>query len=348
MDDTDLKELLQERAEGVRMDPNPRLPRPMLRRGRRRRALTGAVAGLTAAVVVAGAVVGIQAAFHEKAQPKPAHHGPSPAPSGGSSSAVRFPGIWPVANRPELASLFRDRAGIVHFKSVLTSTEAALAFASHVLQWAPSRTVVHGSRVAGGHARVTLWNEDMGRFSPQIGLNVDLQRFSQGAREVWVVTRAQSGLMDVRCPSPRQDVLLPGAPINVCGRLSQPPSGWTMDATVEYAASELQPSEAQNGTNPVIAGRAFKGTIVLTATYADADVTLAIRLFSGSGATLGIDVRRLQIGSSPTGTGGAGLPAEVERTRLAILRAVRAGNYSKLQPLIPPKGFTFTTGRQSN
>ena len=121
-----------------------------------------------------------------------------------------------------------------------------------------------------------------------------------------------------------------------------------MGATVEYAASELQPSEAQNGTNPVIAGRAFKGTIVLTATYADADVTLAIRLFSGSGATLGIDVRRLQIGSSPTGTGGAGLPAEAERTRLAILRAVRAGNYSKLQPLIPPKGFTFTTGRQSN
>jgi hypothetical protein len=192
----------------------------------------------------------------------------------------------------------------------------------------------------------------MGSFTPQIAMQIDLQRFANEAGSaVWVVTRAQSGLMDVRCPPPGQDTLIPGAPVHICGGFSQPPSGWTMNATIEYAASELQPSEAQSGASPVIAGRAFKGTIVLHASYADSDVTLSIRLLSGSGATLGLDARRFQMSTISPGPTKSGtvtrLPAAVESTREAILSAARARNYSMLAPLIDPRGFQFSLGQQT-
>src|SRR5919109_3421451 len=101
MEDTELKELLQDRAERVRVDSGPRIPRPVLRRARRRRALTGLVAGLTAAAVVAGAVVGLQAAFREQRKQVPVHHG-TPNPS---TASGQFPGIWPVATQAEVAQL---------------------------------------------------------------------------------------------------------------------------------------------------------------------------------------------------------------------------------------------------
>src|SRR2546421_9396792 len=96
--ETELKEMLKNRVEDVRAEPQ--IPRPMLRRARRRRALTAATAGLTVAIVVAGAVVGVRAAFHEQPKRVPIQPGPSP-----SGTAEHFPGIWPVATQAEVTQL---------------------------------------------------------------------------------------------------------------------------------------------------------------------------------------------------------------------------------------------------
>src|SRR5213075_2973434 len=83
--DNELKELLSKRADEVRVEPE--IPRPVLRRARRRRVLNGALAGLTAAIVVAGAVIGIRTALQDRGVPA---NTPSPSASAtvGASSGT--------------------------------------------------------------------------------------------------------------------------------------------------------------------------------------------------------------------------------------------------------------------
>jgi hypothetical protein len=165
----------------------------------------------------------------------------------------------------------------------------ALAFVESVLQWNRDRVHAETSSEGHGQAFVQLWNEDMTTtFTPETAESVLLQQ----ADSEWVVFHAESGLFDVTCPSNRQDGLVTSSPVEICGTFSQPPAGWIVQATVEYAESNLQPSEAESSADLPVNGQSFHGYIDLSSTYAGEDVSVKIRVYSGSGATLGIYARR--------------------------------------------------------
>src|SRR5918992_6140916 len=72
-----VKVMLRDRAEDMRLEPE--IPRPVVRRARRRRALNAAVAGTTALAVVAGAIVAVGLVMETRDSAPPAV---SPTPDG--------------------------------------------------------------------------------------------------------------------------------------------------------------------------------------------------------------------------------------------------------------------------
>src|SRR5437764_8768926 len=139
--ETEIRELLQERADEVRVAPD--LPAPTLRRARRRRIANSAVAGLTAVVVVAGAVVGVQAAFHRGVGPTPVGNGTAaPTPQMSATAPVGpgttpFPGIWPERNADELQA---EQATVDQGKDRyrLDPEQTGIEFAHQALGWDPA------------------------------------------------------------------------------------------------------------------------------------------------------------------------------------------------------------------
>jgi hypothetical protein len=169
-----------------------------------------------------------------------------------------------------------------------TPDATALAFASQVLGWRPDR-VIDRREGTGDEALVSMWNEDM--TSPLTPGTETTLRMHRGATG-WVVLDVTTALFDVTCPSPREDVIVTTEPVEICGTFAQQPSGYIVKATLEYAGSDLNGSEAQSTADIPVQGQTFHGNLDLIATYANSDVTLQIRVYSGSGHTLGLYVRR--------------------------------------------------------
>jgi hypothetical protein len=178
-----------------------------------------------------------------------------------------------------------------------------LAFAQDVMGWDPRRVHVRETTTGTTTEAVDLWNLDMtSTFTPALATTLVMDR-STG---VWVVLHVESGLFDVTCPSPRQDVLVTASPggsptiQKVCGTFTQPPAGWIVQATIEQAGSNLQPSKTQSTADVTGSGQEFIGSIRLNSTYAGQDVSLQIRVYSGSGATLGLWARRFVTAPQPS------------------------------------------------
>lgn len=86
--ETELRELLREKAEEIRIDH--RVPGRMLRRARRRRVVSAVVAGGLAAGLVAGGVIGIRAAIPDRS-----------AGFANPRTVQPWRGIWPQDTRAE-------------------------------------------------------------------------------------------------------------------------------------------------------------------------------------------------------------------------------------------------------
>jgi len=85
--ENELKQLLRDRAEEMRLPPE--IPRPVLRRARRHRRINGALAGVAAFAVIAVGIIGVRAALvHRTGVSTPA------GPSDGGSDPV------PVGHHP--------------------------------------------------------------------------------------------------------------------------------------------------------------------------------------------------------------------------------------------------------
>jgi hypothetical protein len=127
-----------------------------------------------------------------------------------------------------------------------------------------------------------------------------------------------------------------------------PPAGWSISATIEYAGSELQGSEAQSRADIPVTGSQFRGPLRLIASYLGEDVSLAITVDSGSGHVLGMFAERLGVelpspGPTPTASPAppAALTPAADAKRTAILAAARSGDFSALGPLVDPDAFHF-------
>jgi hypothetical protein len=339
--ETELREMLRDRADSV--PPPGELPMPVLRRARRRRLAGAALAAVTAVAVVTGSVIALQVALGEHraipiVQPRPSTPAPSPTTSGPPPYGDLAQTMWPAATPDQFASLEHQLArGEQTF--AFRPGDEAVAFAEAVLGWSRTDIVTDSTSVSGNEARVVLWNRRMAiAFDPSIAQTVELQRFGAilgPPNPVWLVSGASTGLLDVQSPSDRRYVVQPMAPVEVAGDVTQPPAGWILRTTMEYAGSLLQGSEAQTSNDLTLNGPSFDVTLVPTAVYSDGP-TLALRLYSGDGTLLGMWARRFGIDlRSPTPSptpSPSQPPATTGGVFGAMLDAIRASS---------PAGWTF-------
>jgi hypothetical protein len=319
--DPDLKEMLDRRAEDMRLSPD--LPPLTLRRAHRRRGWSVAFASMTLVAVIAGTVVALQtfgtstthrigqspAPQPTKANPAPTPPGPNassgPAPtsgpppttgpattgSGGGAPPAIDRALWPVVTPARLRDLGRDVAAGRADYALRVDTEAT-EFAIRMLGWPADRVSFEGSAdgivyrgVPGVQAIVQ--NADLG---PSTALIVHLEPASAGGRRVWLVVGVQSELFNVLCPPLHQPTL------HVCGAVAPT---WAVpaiaSATVEYVESEMQPSEAQSIAAIRVNGIAFHGRLQFNAAYANSDVSFVVRMMGSDGTVLGMEARRLRV-----------------------------------------------------
>src|SRR5205823_2897330 len=91
----------------------------------------------------------------------------------GAPSESGFDGIWPADNDAQLAALQADAAaGRADWATQPDTT--ATKFAADIAHWNPSKISVHSTQTSGDQSYVEMWNTDMGSYSPQISLNIQL------------------------------------------------------------------------------------------------------------------------------------------------------------------------------
>jgi hypothetical protein len=152
-----VKEMLRDRAEDMRLEPD--IPRPVVRRARHRRLMNAAVAGTTALAVVAGAVVAVGVALDARGNNPPAV---SPTPSEEPSPAPpivtredQVPAVWPETNLEDIQDSQRAADdGAQSWR--LDVLETARAFAKQVLRWPDAETYVVAGAPESDQARVEI------------------------------------------------------------------------------------------------------------------------------------------------------------------------------------------------
>jgi immunoglobulin-like protein involved in spore germination len=152
--------------------------------------------------------------------------------------------------------------------------KTAIAFARDVMGWAPDK--VHlGPVDSGSQIALDMWNSDLtSTFTHDTATTLIMHTSpTQGGTPAWSVMHAEIGVLDVTCPSNMQDALIPTdrngqSTMEICGTLAQSNPNWTVQATVEYAASNLQPSEAESTGEIPVQGTDVHGWLPLTSTYA--------------------------------------------------------------------------------
>jgi hypothetical protein len=317
--DSELKEMLRERAEDVRVKTD--LPRPVLRRARRRRALNAAVAGLAAGVVVAGAVVGVQAALHNRAAPI----APSPTPSATATGGS-------FGTDPE---------------------DVARAFADQQMSWGTAGVSLERTDVSSTEVRIDLWNlavtkrAGVGPRAPAFATTLTLQGGgSTGPDGVWEVTDVRTGLIDLQCPSSRQDVLAVSKPQDLCGTLAWTPAEGIVDAALYVGAlpTRDKPSPPSAICQAPISFPDFNGRFGFVPGGADS-AFLAVRLVDPEGVTMGMMARKMVLESAVAPASPATvaqLPQAVAKTRDLIVRAAVGPDYGSLAALIDERTFVYS------
>jgi len=298
--DGELKELLRRKADGVQ--PNPKMPGHVLKRARRRRIGTVLLSTAVVAALGVGVFLGASAALKKQAiRPPnvPATHTPGPRPAFGQ----HFFGIWPVDSEAR-AQAFAKHVKAGHDLWALEPNTEAVYFATHVMHWPRQSVAVHRSTDMGTAASTTIWNRDMStRYSPRVALN-----FSFGSPtafpSVWVIERVDSGVLDLQCPSIRQDVLVTGLSQEICGSFSQAPAGSTVKATLSPAGHALQASGDQHTADIPVSGSRFDGTMPVPDFGGD-DAALLVTAYARTGVPLGLWVRRFRTAPASLASPGA-------------------------------------------
>jgi hypothetical protein len=309
--ETEIRELLRERAEDVRSDP--RIPPTVLRRARRRRAVTAvAAAGLTAGIVAA-MVVGTRLALD----------GGSPEPRRGIpvGRLGEYDGIY-----PETATLRAIRAGHIPVEPWRTPQSVARMYAENVLGWEPSDATVSETY---GRLRVSIAN-------PKLGPDSRIRLAMERRGDVLTIRSAGSPSILIDHPDPA-DPLVPGDQLTISGRLE------SVLRRPERLSVEVSLTSRTTGSGVgTPAGKYGPFTLPLQVPKEIEDPPiLAITLHTRSGETLTITSFRLAVDAEapPAGT----LPEAVGSTRAAIIDAARGRDWQTLRTLIP-RNFSFSFG----
>ncbi len=355
--DTEIKEMLRRRADDMRIDPG--LPAPVLRRSRRRRGLAAMLAGTTAVLIVAGAVVGAQAILTRTGGPATSPTPPaSESPPTGGGTGLAFAGIWPERNADELqAEQSVVDQGNDQYR--LDPSQTGVEFAHQALGWDPSIMDARLQVPPGPWLRpIDMVDLRFGTLTREAGLephapyalHVAVQQLGEtGDSGIWSVVGVTSDLIDGSCTQPSVPV---GGSLPVCGTTSWDPSfasvrAWMTSgdaATTTFDADEASPSAEiavqQDGS--------FDGTLgPIPADYGSSAVVV-VEVLDQRGSPAGAVVQRIAIQRSepsPISTVGPlepqDLPAAVATTREQLYMAAVNHDWDGVKELIGD-GFSFS------
>jgi hypothetical protein len=325
--DVDLKTLLDEKAEEMRLDP--RIPRGVLRRARRRRAANAALAGAVSVGLALGAFFGARTLLDETSVPQPTRPG--------GTTVEFYPFIYP----PTLEELEVTREQVAQGSMPMwTKPEgAAILFAVNVMGWDMDDVEVDVQDDTATIRNPAL--PEAARFEGGLPTVLHLFEVPGSDPPIYAVLAAVAESIAVE-PVGSDEAFGTGDRVALRGRLAFVPT----DVTVVLRAEDDQ-GAVEASTVPDANGRFRMAATGPIGTGPDTVISIALQ--DSSERILALTSSRIATpvaGGSESSVSEAqvALPGRVAETREAILAAARTRDFEGLRALIPEEGFTFSFG----
>jgi hypothetical protein len=324
----DLRTLLREKAEEVR--PDARIPGSVLRRSRRRRVITGLLAGTLTLGAVAGLFVGARFLVQETAEPREVRSAGTPIEF--------YPFIYPPTQAERDTTVAEVAQGSMPMWT--EPDDAAALFAVNVMGWDPND--VEASVRGDDPVSVVITNPSLNQAAgapSDLRTAVYLAQVPGSDPPIYAVLAAQAEDMELEPVGPDAE-FGQGGRIAFRGRVSFVPKGASVVLSVDRRPRAPVVVEAD-------------GTFEVEVDIAAGPSTLlSVALQDRNGRTLALTSSRLAtpvpLKGEELGSAQAELPAQlpppVAETRQAILDAAQAFDWEALRALIPEQGFTFSFG----
>jgi hypothetical protein len=326
VNEVDLKTLLDEKAEEVWLDP--RIPRSVLRRARRRRVRTAALAGAVTVGLALGAVVGSRAVLTASAPPE--------IRPGGTTNDF-YPLIYPLT--AEELEVTQEQVAQGSMPMWTEPEGVATLFAVNVMGWDMDDVQVE---VRGETATIGNVSLSEGfRLKEPVSTVLHLVEVPGSDPTVYAVIAAQAEGLELEPLGPEEAFGADGT-IGFRGSLGFIPGDVRIALTVDGGDPVTVPvSDGVFEVQARTVGPVGPSTLI------------SLAVLDGSGTTIALTSSRV---ASPVGGGseaGASepelaLPGPVAETRDGILAAAQARDWVALRALIPDEGFTFSFGGETD
>jgi hypothetical protein len=335
----DLRTLLEAKAEEMRIDP--RIPPTVLRRARRRRVASAAVAGTIVVGLALGAVVGVPALLERVPSPRPRE---ATVGRPATAAAPIFP--------PSQQEIESTQAQVAQGSMPLwTDPEGtALLFAVNVLGW--DMNDVEADVRGDVPVTVIITNPQLNRrVSPgadiRTAVTLKLLEGEPGPEDdIYVVMSSYAEDVQLDSPQPGEPTV-PGSEVVFTGRLVRDIPGASVEASLTW--EEQGGGAGSAGAPPPGGTRRFHIPMEVPGDVATAPVA-AVTVHAASGEALAQTTFRLGApeGSTTLETAppfeAQPLPPAVEQTRASIIGAAEARNWEALRSLIDEDSFIFSFG----
>jgi hypothetical protein len=325
--DVDLKTMLDEKAEEMRLDP--RIPRGVLRRPRRRRAANAVLAGTVTVGLALSAFVGARALLDQTATPQPV------VPAAPTEELYRF--VYPPT--PEELELTQRQVADGHIPLWTVPEQVAGFYVRDVMGWDLADAVLEVQE--GDPVVVVATNPTASEIPTR--LSMALVAGAPGPDDdIYAVASAETDALSIEAP-PREETAAPGSRIVFRGRLLVDEPGLTVSVTLEW-------SNVAAGSGSAEGTPTFRHSVDVPPDVQGAPVA-RIAVHRGTGDEI-LAMTSFRVGA---GQGSAGasepevaIPARVLETRNAILDTARTRDLQALRSLIPDEGFTFSFGGETD
>lgn len=323
--------MLDDKADEMRLDP--RIPRGVLRRARRRRVANAALAGAVTVGLALGAFVGARELLESRTV------GPPELRPGGTTEEF-YPFIYP----PTLQELEVTREQVAQGSMPMwTEPEgAAILFAVNVMGWDMDDVEVDVDEV-GGEISASITNSTLDEVGGRaVRTILYIVRVPGPGPRMFAVLAAQAEGLELEPIGPDDNFGADGR-IAFRGRVSDVPPD----------ASVILSIDGRPGAPVLVsADRPFRVTADLP-TAPSPSTLISVSLLARDGRSLALTSSRIATPVAGGAEAGASepelaLPRPVMDMRNAIRDAASLRDLGPLRSLIPGEGFTFTFGGEAD
>jgi hypothetical protein len=329
VDDVDLKTMLDERAEDMRLDP--RIPGSILRRARRRRATTAVLAGAVTVGLAVGAFVGARSLLAGTASAPP-----EVRPGTGTTEEF-YPFIYPPT--AEQLEVTQEQVAQGSMPLWTEPEGVAILFAVNVMGWDMEDVEVDVQGETATIRNPTL--PEGSRLKQPVATTLHLFEVPDSDPPIYAVLAAQAEGLEIEPLGPDDEFGASGR-IGFRGSLGFVPEGAQVALTVDRGDAIIVP--APDGVFEI-------ETEVSEPVGTSTLISLAV--LDGSRNMIALTSSRIAtpvVGATESGASEPKLaiPGSVAETREAILAAAQAQDWEALRALIPDEGFTFSFSGESD